>query len=570
MTSSLSKSPSKFLVALFVISLIIASFNLPIIFIGQFLKIKESIEKESGRILNKNVTIGEIGFLPYGKLTLSSIKIKDKKNHASYLEIKRLDARFNILRLLMNKSALKKNKDIKLKGTAIFKKPVFLGQVNYKLDAIITPSVISIGDMTLDSDKFDIDIKGNVNDYLKNPVADLNITSKEINMPGIGNVNNLSSSLKITKDELIISNLDFFLNNFPIGARCRISDFKSPRIEFNLMSYPGQTISRRMLNPLNFSLNFLGAGHKNSIKGEMIAEIQKAESINPGKTFYVRMAVSDLSCVFLNKVLSVSAKNISCETDALDRKISLKISDFWALLYAGKKRIYLSRLNLSIYEGLMKGSGYLDFQEAFPKLLLDFKIYKLNIAELAKAQNLNYDLKGALDFKGVFNNRRDPCLSGRLNISDGYLKNIKLLGMVSDFLSVPSLKSTYFKDLSSMVEFSWINKDVLFDKFIVTGNEILLKGSIKLKTTKKIKGNISARLSTEVLKEAFKLRLLFFLIGERLPYQDFEFEIGGFVNSPQIKWLSTSFRESITKYLSEGGKSSLEKSLEHAIEQLTR
>ena len=570
MTSSSSKSPSKFLVVLFIISLIIASFNLPIIFIGQFLKIKESIEKESGRILNKNVTIGEIGFLPYGKLTLSSIKIKDKKNHVSYLEVERLDARFNILRLLMNKSALKKNKDIKLKGTAIFKKPNFVGRVNYKLDAIITPGVISIGDMALYSDKFDIDIKGNINDYLKNPVADLNITSKEINMPGIGNVNNLLSSLKITKDELIINNLDFFLNNFPIGARCRISDFKSPHIEFNLVSYPGQTASRRMLNPLNFSLNFLGAGHKNSIKGEMIAEIQKAESINPAKTFYVRMAVNDLSCVFLNKVLSVSAKNISCETDALDRKISLKISDFWALLYAGKKRIYLSRLNLSIYEGLMKGSGYLDFQEAFPKLLLDFKIYKLNIAELAKAQNLNYDLKGALDFKGVFNNKINPCLSGRLNISDGYLKNIKLLGMVSDFLSVPSLKSTYFKDLSSMVEFSWINKDVLFDKFIVTGNDILLRGNIKLKTTKKIKGNMSARLSTELLKEAFKLRLLFFLIGERLPYQDFEFEIGGFVNSPQIKWLSTRFRENITKYLSEGGKSSLEKSLEHAIEQLTR
>ena len=256
-----------------------------------------------------------------------------------------------------------------------------------------------------------------------------------------------------------------------MGAKCRISDFKSPAIEFSLISYPGQTASRRNLNPLNFSLNFLGAGHKNSIKGEMIFDMQKSESASPGKTFYARTAVNDLSCAFSNKVLSVSAKNISCETDALDRKITLKISDFGALLYAGKKRIYLSRLNLSMYKGIMKGSGYLDFQEVLPKLLLDFKIYKLDIAELAKAQNLHYDLKGALDFKGVFDNRLNPCLSGRLNISDGYLKNIKLLGMVSDFLSVPSLKNTYFKDLSSMVEFSWINKDILFDKLTVAGND---------------------------------------------------------------------------------------------------
>ena len=60
------------------------------------------------------------------------------------------------------------------------------------------------------------------------------------------------------------------------------------------------------------------------------------------------------------------------------------------------------------------------------------------------------------------------------------------------------------------------------------------------------------------------------LIGERLPYQDFEFEIGGFVNSPQIKWLSTRFRENVTKYLTEGGKVALEKSLEQAIGELTK
>ena len=115
-----------------------------------------------------------------------------------------------------------------------------------------------------------------------------------------------------------------------------------------------------------------------------------------------------------------------------------------------------------------------------------------------------------------------------------------------------------------------INKDVLLNKLTVAGNDILLKGDIKLKTTKKLNGNISVRLPTALLKESFKLRLLFMLIGERLPYQDFEFEIGGFVNSPQIKWLSTRFRENVTKYLTEGGKVALEKSLEQAIGELTK
>jgi len=535
---------------------------------GQFLEMKAAIEKESEKILNKDVVIGDIKFMPYGKIILSDIKIKDKNRHISYVEIEKLDARFNILQLLMNKSVLKKNKDIKFKGEVVFKKPDFIGRIDYKLDGILTPDVISIGDMTLDSDKFDIDIKGNVNNYLKNPVADFNITSKEINVPGIGKINNLSSSLIMTEDNLIVNNLDFFLNNFPIGVKCRISDFESPRIEFNLISYPGQIASRRSLNPVNFSVNFLGTGSKKSIKGKMVFEMQKLESANPRKTSYTSVVMSDLSCIFSKKVLSVLAKNINCETNALDRKISLNISDFEALLYAGKKRIYLSRLNLSIYKGIMKANGYADFQKRLPKLLLDFKIYKLDIAEFAKAQNLSYDLKGALDFEGVFNSGMNPCLSGRLNIPDGYLKNIKLLGMVSDFLSVPSLKNTYFKSLSSMIEFSWTNKDILFNKLIIIGDDIVLNGDIKLKPTKKINGIISARLSTALLKESFKLRLLFMLVGEKLLYQDFEFEIGGFVNSPQIKWLSTRFRENVTKYLTGSGKAAIEKSLENAMKEL--
>jgi len=568
MASSSSRLPSKPLTVLFIISLIIASFNLPAIFMGQFLEMKSAIEKESGKILNKDVAIGEIKFMPYGKIILSTIKIKDKKNHASYAEIEKLDARFNILQFLMNKSVLKKNKDIKFKGEVVFKKPSFIGRINYKLDGIVTPDVISIGDLTLDSDKFDIDIKGNVNNYLKNPVADFNVISKEINAPGIGKISNLSGSLVMTKDDLVINNLDFFLNNFPVGVKCRVSDFKSPRVEFNLISYPGQTAARRSLNPVNFNVNFLGTGSKKSIKGKIIFEIQKLEAANPRKISYANVVISDLSCIFSKKVLSVLAKNISCETDALDRKISLNISDFEALLYAGKKRIYLSRLNLSMYEGAVKANGYMDFQERLPKLLLDFKIYKLDIAELAKAQNLNYELKGALNFEGVFNSGMDPCLSGKLNIPDGYLKNIKLLGMISDFLNVRSLKDTYFKGLSSMVEFSLVNKDILFDKLIITGDGIVLRGDIKLKSTKKINGVISARLSTALLKESFKLRLLFMLVGEKLLYQDFEFEIGGFVNSPQIKWLSTRFRENVTKYLTGGGKAAIEKSLENAMKEL--
>lgn len=572
MASRLSKLPSKFLPLLFMASLILASFNLPAIFHGKFLNIKNIIEEKSSAVLDKKVHIGDIGFLPYGKVILSDIKIQDKEQPASYMEIERFTAKFSILEFLKNQNVtlnrLKKAKRLDIRGIAIFKRPDFIGQVKYKMNALVTPDVLSIETLLLDFKKFNMEIKGNINHYAESPRAELNIASREIIVSGMGKINNLYGYVKLSKDEIFIKDLDFFVNNFPVGIRCRISGFKTPDIEMDVISYPGQLPSLRPFSPFNFKIHFAGKKIKSSVNGNLVLETQKLISINPREISMARLSMDDLSCIFSNKIISVNVKNILCETSAYQRQLYLRSSDFRAAAYLGKARIYLTGLSLSAYKGLMKGNGFLDFNQWPPKLFLDFKFYKLDVAELARAFKLNYELKGALDFKGVLNNRQDPCLSGRLNITDGYLKDASVLILVSDFLNVPSLKNLYFENISSIASLSLVNKEVIFDKIIISGQDLNLKGDIRFKNTKKINGSISVKLSTALLKESFRLRVLFFLIGEKLPYQDFEFEIGGFANSPHIKWLSTRFRENVMKYLSGGDRKGIENSLEKAIGEL--
>lgn len=558
-----SKLPSKILIILFIASLIWASFNLPVIFSARFLEIKNIIEKESSAVLSKNVRIGGIGFLPHGEIILKNIKIESAAKDISYAEIEKLNIRFNILELL------KKAKEFHLEGAAVFKKPEFIGRIKYKSDIIITPYVISIGYLFLDFEKFRVDIKGNITDYTASPKAELNITSKEINIPGIGRINNLYSNLILSRDEAVVKNFNFFLNNFPLGLACRVSDFKSPLIEFNIMSYPGQLPSLRLFNPMNFELAFSGRKTGEAISGDLILTTQKLLSANPRKAYSATLKVDGLSCFLLNKAVSVNAEDISCETTVFGKKLYLNASDFKTSVYLSDKKACLAGLSVSVYKGLVKGNGFLDFSLKPAKLLLDFKVYKLDMEELITALGLNYELKGSLDFSGVFNNRLDPCLSGRLDIRDGYLKNAQVLGLISDFLNIPSLRSVYFENISSLAGFSLPNKEVMFDKIVLNDQGMDLRGNIRLKNTRKISGNLSVRLSTALLKESFKLRLLFFLIGERLEYQDFDFEIGGFVNSPQIKWLSTRFKENIMKYLSGGGRKSIEDTLEKAMDELT-
>lgn len=571
MASYSSKSPSKALILLFIAALIAGFFNLSVIFNKQFLKIKETIQKEASLILDKNVYVRDIGFLPYGDIILKDIKIQDKETRLSYVEIEKLNIRFSIWEFLMNKNVTikkrKKTEEFNLKGQAVFRKPGFIGPVKYKLNTIITPDVISIKGLFLDFEKFSIDIKGRINDYAVNPNAELSITSKEINFLGAAKINNLYSSIKLSKQELFVKKLEFFLNDFPLGLTCRISDFESPAIELHIMSYPGQLLSLRPFNPMNFELNYSGKKSGDSINGDLTAKTQKLVSINPRKISSAALTLDDISCVFSNSVVFMGIKNIICEIGS-GNKLYLNAANFKTMVYLGKTRIYLTGLSVLAYKGIIKGTGFLDFNQWPAKLLLDFKVYKLDVSELARAIKLNYELKGSLDFQGVFNNRRDPSLSGRLNIKDGYLKNTQVLGMLSDYLSVPSLKDVYFEHISSLASLSLVNKEVIFDNITISDQTMDMSGNIKLKNTKKINGNISVRLSTQLLKESFKLRLLFFLIGEKLKYQNFEFEIGGSIGSPQIKWLSTRFRKNVMKYLTGSNRRAIEKALEKTIGEL--
>lgn len=571
MASFSSRSFRKTLLVLFIASLILASFNLPVIFNKKFLKIKNTIEKETSAILGKDVEIGDIRFLPYGEIILKDIKVRDKEKHLSFIEIESFNIHFSVLEFLISKNVTiskhKKSKEFYLKGHALLKKPYF-GPVKYKMDIMITPEVISIGGLSLDFDKFSMDIKGNITNYASDPRAELNIASKEVDVYGLARINNLYASVILSKDELFIKGLDFFVNNFPLGVTLRISDFESPAVELKVITYPGQLPSLRPFNPFNFELDYSGKKLGNSMNGDLTLRTEKLMSANPRKTYHIMVKLDGLFCALMNKAVFVRVKDIICERDISKKTLIMNAADFKTQAYLGKSKIYFTGLSMSAYKGLVKGNGFLDINKWPPKLSLDFKAYRLDVLELASAFKLDYELKGSMDFRGIFNSDAEPSLSGRLDIADGYLKNAKLLEMISDFLNVPSLKDLYFERVSSLVYFSPLNNEFIFDKISVIGQDINLNGDIRLKNAKKINGGILVRLPTKLLKESFKLRFLFLIIGEKLPYQDFEFEIGGFLNSPQIRWLSTRFRENILKYLTGGGKKAIEKALEQAIQEL--
>ncbi len=683
------------LLFIFIIVFTIVVFNLPLIFNETFLRIKNIIEESASRLLDKNVTIEKIGFLPYGELILYNIKIYDNENKVWYLSAKRCSIQFKLLPLIIkraivvtklkfaepifypalknlrtnnkeekilnyrvefdrnllmevvlgsavfdkNKSLLdgigfsfwlklKKNNKIYSEGSIDLKdcglkhylsKNIYLfesiDRIGYRLETTFAGNLCSLDELVLDFGQFKIGAVGFIENYKTNPNLDVNlylkepdfskevyfrtrsfiahirnfimqikgalrerqfsikldmIRSKFIYLPAIFKIDNFYCSLKLSKEELVVEDFSCFVNNFPIGLECKLSNFESPSIELKLISYPDQLPSLRSSNPLNFEFSFSGYKYGDSFKGNIFLQIERLIP-REEKTKTAKFVINDLEYRFLDReILSLEAKEVIYiyAKDLSKPEIKLELADFRFLLYAYGKKVYFHDISLSGYKGILKGKGFFDFEIFPPAIFVDFEFDGIDMAELAGVFHFAFDLAGSLNGKGVFDSKASPYLAGTAAISNGFIKNLNLLNLIADFLNIISLRNIYFDNFSSDFLFFVTGDEIFLDNIKLRNKDIYLESGLKIVDRRKVKGNMLVRLSTGLLKESFKLRILFFLMGERLPYVDFEFKIGGLAVSPQIQWLDSAFKINVMRYLSESNKKAMEIEIEKMIKSL--
>jgi len=335
----------------------------------------------------------------------------------------------------------------------------------------------------------------------------------------------------------------------------------------------------RPFNPLNFEFSFSGHNLGNSVRGEILLQLEKLIPSKPRSAHSIKLKIDDLSCGFSDipprvfpdestAYLSLDAKDIVCQTNVPRSDTRLDVGNFRSLLYPKGSRFYFDDLYVSAYKGFLYGKGFLELRNLSPHFVFDFEFDKINMAELVKILNLEHDLAGDLGGEARLDTKAFSYLIGQADISNGHIKNVELLRLIADFLTVPSLKEIYFEDCSSNFSLSALEKEIRLDNLKLRSSDISLDADMTLGDKQKIKGHMLVRLSTRLLRESFRMRLLFLLLGESVPYADFEFRIGGFLENPHIKWLDTRFRQTIMRYLSKSGQKTIEKKVEDAIKPL--
>lgn len=499
----------------------------------------------------------------------------------------------------------------------------FIDKIRYKLKASLTADTLSVDELLLDLEQFKIEAKGLIKNYKAAPVLDLSLTLKELDfpekiyltsklcisyirnfivhikgalrepswavrldnlrskfsyLPALVKIDNFTCNLRYSQEGFFINKLSCFLNNFPVGLNGKITNFESPCIELNLISHPGQLPSLRPLNPLNFEFTFSGYKYKDSMEGKTYLEIEKLISARPRKVQYLKLTINDLLCQFLKRpassasgvspALSIEAKGVVGETNAPKVETRLELCNFKFSIYPECNRLGIPCLSLSGYKGFLKGNGYLIFDRFPPLAFLNFKFSGFNMTELSGLFHLDFELSGDLNGEAIYDNGSFSYLVGTAAITNGYIKNLKLLDLIANFLNIISLKDIHFEDFSSVFSFSVAGDRASLEQIKLCSKDIYLNTDLKFREKQKINGNMLIRLSTGLLKESFKLRMLLLLMGQKLPYVDFEFKIGGFVKTPHIKWEETKFKQGLMRFLSENDKKVMEKQIEEAIKPL--
>lgn len=483
-----------------------------------------------------------------------------------------------------------------------------LDKIDYTMEGAITKKAFYIKDMAVNFNLFKINLNGGIENYNeKNPKYNINIALKELDFPkqiylskrifikhiynfmmnvkgniesteiavrmdilkgGIGalpvflNIDNLYCKAKISKNAFLIQDIRFLLNKLPIEVQFDLQDFALPKIALSLK-----------VNDLG--LNFTGFSEGTNIKGSLLMILEKTSKKEPQPIEVLRLKINEVVMGFLGgfnnwqEPLNIRAEGITCDLNTTRfNNIKVAIDKVSSLVYKRSDRLYFKDMEASAYGALLNADGFLDMGKIPPVAFLDFKYYGFDIAKIPDILKLSYDLKGTAEGKGVINTNSQYVLTGAWNIRDGYIKNIKAFDLIADFLGIEVLKEIYFQDIISDFTYSLKKDEFGLNNIKLKGPDVNLTAGFNLTDKYKIHGNTSVRLATKLLRRSFKMKLLFMLMGERLPYQDFEFEIGGSINSPNIKWLDTRFRENIMRFLSENNKIALEKQVEKAILKL--
>lgn len=245
----------------------------------------------------------------------------------------------------------------------------------------------------------------------------------------------------------------------------------------------------------------------------------------------------------------------------------LFFKDFNALFDLRDKNFKFVKIDSIIYDGLLKGEGYLDLSQVPLRCVLNLELKDVGADKLDSLLIYFPNAYGKSEGQIHYRSYPDSNLTGVISIDKGYLEDVEFFGWLADFFGIPSLERIDFDKLS--ISFLVNDKAATLDKISLESKDINLNGYFSLYENDLVSSRLSLSLSRGLLETSPKLKSLLALMEEDFSSLNFDFQLSGLMQAMNFKWLESDFKRKLRDSIPEFVQKGMEEKVEGIIESIS-
>ncbi|MEK6714663.1 MAG: AsmA-like C-terminal region-containing protein [Candidatus Omnitrophota bacterium] len=380
------------------------------------------------------------------------------------------------------------------------------------------------------------------------------------------NLYELSATVKFNLPQIDIERSRFILNNVPISLQGKVVFGPKISVDASANSYPDKSPDERQKNPLSFDLSIMGRLEKSEFNGEMGLNFSrniKNKIVQQKLNLRLSDAYFDLSCP---EYLKIDAGEMKTEYHSGENQHKILLRDANILFFVKDNFLRLVNLNCKVYDGNLSGTGQINLANMPPKCDFNFLISNAGAGKFKDLLEYFSKVEGTLESSIRYKNYPYSTLSGRMDISNGYLNNFEFFKWLADFFVLPSLRRIDFDKVS--FDF-FVNGDAAkMENIKLVAKDVAAGGYFGIYSGDLVKSAVSLTLSKDIVNQSEKLKPLIRLLRENFTSLDFDFQLSGIFKAMNFQWLKSDFKNKVQDALPGFIERGIERKVEEAIEAI--
>ena len=377
------------------------------------------------------------------------------------------------------------------------------------------------------------------------------------------NVQDIDLSVNISYPLIQVDKITFDLNDVPSIVYGNIMLIDSPSFDFNFRSYPDQMPANRINNVKALDLKLTASLALNGINGDCSLDFTK-ENSDGNRRDNIRVGFKELSYYLDQKGDTQIKSNCLDISYKADQDYNIKLEDV-AITVDNVKEVrnisFLSKLS----GGTLSGEGFVVIEELPLRFNINFNPIDVD------SDSFDFlffpHVFGKLSGNINYSNYPESRLDGDMVIKEGRTEGLDFLIWLSDFFAIPSIRDIDFNNVNSSMSIT--DNSISFKDISLDSKDVKIDGYFKIDSSDFLSSKVRLALSKSVIAESSKFRPLLRILGDELDYMEFDFQLSGFKDVVNFKWLESEFkarlRESIPGFVERG----LERKVEEVIKSFS-